>query len=154
GKGAVRTTLSGFIACVVSLGPLVHSSVAAPERDIQRSFVMDCGPGKAGPDLRLTREVRPGDGRTDVTLTVTNTGRIPAKAARFPEPSSQATDDPAWDGAGPTDGRLSYRKPLLRWTGDLAPGRDATIHYAFTARPGPASIRTVGTDAGTTCQSA
>ncbi len=153
-RGATRSALAGFIACAVGLGPAVHSSAALPARGVERAFVIDCGPGRTGPELRLTREVRPSDDRATVTLTVENTGRVDAKGARFAEDLSDATDDAALPGAQATAGSVTYRRPLLSWAGDLAAGGAATVRYAFRPRAGRASIRTVDTYAGTTCHDA
>ena len=154
-RSAFSGAFTGFLACAVGLGPTAHaSSFSFSAKGAVRAFVIDCGHGRSGPVLRLTREVKPEGDRAIVTLHVANIGSIDAKRAGFAEDLSGATDDAALGDTQATTGRLTYRNPRLTWIGDLAAGGNATVRYAFRPRAGRASIRTVDTDAGAACHDA
>ncbi len=143
-----NSAFAAFMACVVGLGPMVHASSASYSEGPAAQGVIDCGPGRTGPTLRLTRQVRPADGRQIVTIDIANAAGVGARGATFSEDLSGS----ALGDSRASAGRLAFTSPLLKWTGDLAAGAHATVQYAV--RPGKTPIRTVDADAGTTCQAA
>ncbi len=151
-KSTRNGVLAAFTAGAVALSPMTPVSSASSPGGATRAFTIDCGPGRSGPALRVAREVRSDGAHATVTLSLANRGPVAVKGARFAEDLSEASDGLIVGRPRATAGRLSYSSPRLSWTGDLAAGHDATIRYAVPARPGRAVIRTVDTDAGTTCR--
>ncbi|WP_344051080.1 beta strand repeat-containing protein [Planotetraspora silvatica] len=114
--------------------------------------VISCGPDQQGPTLRLTREMQPGDDRAIVTVLVANTSGVDAKQASFSENLSAVPGNGVVGTVQTTSGTLTYDKPLLKWTGDLAAGDSVTIRYAVPTPAEQVSIPTVDASAGQTCE--
>ncbi|WP_405644238.1 hypothetical protein [Streptomyces uncialis] len=84
--------------------------------------------------------VKAGD-EVEYTITVKNTGTAAyteANPATFTDDLSELLDDARYnDDATATSGDLSYREPVLQWSGALAPGRTATITFSLTTNARP-----------------
>ena len=152
-KSIVNSTLAGFLACAIGVAPAVQAvSSPFPVGSVEPAFTIDCGPSKNGPSLRLTREIRPVGDHAIVMVHVVNTGNVAAKGASFAEDLSGAPDDSVMDGARASTGGLTYKSPLLIWTGDLIVGGGVVLQYAAPIRPDRTQIRTVDANAGSTCR--
>ena len=67
------------------------------------------------------------------TITVANTGQTPYTAANVTDSLAGVLGDAAYNhDATASTGTVSYASPVLSWTGDLAAGVTATIHYSVT----------------------
>ncbi|GGK67254.1 hypothetical protein Sme01_09740 [Sphaerisporangium melleum] len=142
----------GLLTCAVGLGPMVYAASAATPTS--PSFIVECGPERTGPALRLTHDIRRDGDQAIITVGVVNTGGADAEGATFAE---DLTTVPGQRIAGETwagSGRLSFEKPLLRWTGDLAPGESAAFRFAVAMPEERMSIPVVGARASRTCPDA
>lgn len=147
--------LVGSVACAIGLGPLVHPSFATfRPRSGDLPVVIDCGPDRVGPTLRLRQQSRPDGDRAVVTVLIANTGREGAKGAGFTEDLSGVPGQAAVGEARASGGALSFHKPMLRWTGDLPAGDSVTVRYAIKKPATQATIPMVDTTAGRTCRDA
>ncbi|WP_425832123.1 DUF7507 domain-containing protein [Streptomyces fractus] len=78
------------------------------------------------------KAAEPGD-KVTYTVTVTNTGEAAYKGAEISDDLTKVLDDAAYNGdAKATSGDVSYERPKLTWSGDLAAGAKATITYSVT----------------------
>ncbi|MGJ6967615.1 DUF7507 domain-containing protein [Streptosporangium sp. G11] len=116
--------------------------------------MIECGRGQTGPTLRLTREARRDGDRAIVTVRVANTGEVDTEGAGFAEDLSAVPGNETVDDAQATSGTLTYDRPLLRWTGDLAVGDSVAVRYAVRMPGERLPIPTVDATAGRTCQEA
>jgi large repetitive protein len=96
-------------------------------------------------------------GAVTYTVTVTNAGQVPFAAATFAADLSGVLDDATYanDGSA-TVGTASFTSPTLTWTGPLAPGASATVHWSVTVRsPDPGNrllaFTLTSTTAGSNC---
>ncbi|MDL9977805.1 hypothetical protein [Microbacterium candidum] len=109
-----------------------------------------CADGSAGPCAPVVRDVQsfhvvktaspsgpvhPGE-TVSYTIAVHNTGQVPYSAqqpASFIDDLSKVLDDAAYNAdATATAGSVSYRKPVLTWSGPLDVGATVTITYTVT----------------------
>ncbi|MFI5531974.1 hypothetical protein ACIA8O_25920 [Kitasatospora sp. NPDC051853] len=76
----------------------------------------------------------PGD-KVTYTVTVENTGTVAIPGLGLTDDLTGVLDDAEYNGdATATTGRVSYRAPVLSWTGDLAPAAKSTVTYSVTVR--------------------
>jgi large repetitive protein len=67
------------------------------------------------------------------TVTVTNTGQTLSTGVSVTDPLTGVLDDAAFDSDATTSsGSVTYARPNLTWTGDLAPGATAIITFSVT----------------------
>ncbi|MFI6317805.1 CshA/CshB family fibrillar adhesin-related protein [Nonomuraea sp. NPDC050556] len=80
------------------------------------------------------RSVRPG-GRIAYTFRVSNIGGAAAKGVEATDDLSKALAGARYNGdATASRGAVSAALPELVWSGDLAAGQSATVHYSMTVR--------------------
>ncbi|GAA1948614.1 DUF11 domain-containing protein [Amycolatopsis minnesotensis] len=105
-----------------------------------------CPPGSTSPDcnqvtpiaaLHISKIAYPGDPKPGDTVTyhimVVNDGTATYTGARVTDDLSGVLDDAAYhDDASATGGALSYREPVLTWTGDVEADTAVTITYTVT----------------------
>ncbi|GAA1427308.1 DUF11 domain-containing protein [Microlunatus lacustris] len=91
-------------------------------------------------------------GTVAYTVAVTNTGETTYQGASFEDPLVNVLTDAVYAGdAVASSGTLSYAGSTLAWSGDLAPGANATITYSVVVRdPDPGDKRMINTVVSTT----
>ena len=69
----------------------------------------------------------------DYTITITNSGQTSYTGATVTDPLAGILDDAAFDGDGTaTSGSVDFSSPDLTWTGNLAPGGNASVTFSVT----------------------
>ncbi|MEU5879370.1 hypothetical protein [Spirillospora sp. NPDC047279] len=89
------------------------------------------------PKLKIVKRLRPAwprMGKTArYTVTITNPGDVTRAHSTVRDDLSGVLDDGSYRrDAKATSGRITYRRPVLSWTGDLRPGQTVTLTYSFT----------------------
>ncbi|MFB8062488.1 internalin, partial [Kitasatospora purpeofusca] len=120
-----------------------------------------CGTETPVAELTLRKSADPADpvpgGRVTYTLRLTNPGTATYTGATVRDDLSGVLDDATWnDDARATAGTLDYARPVLGWTGDVAPGTPVVITYSVTVGSPPAGdkvLRNAATGpADSTCE--
>ncbi|WP_162642281.1 DUF11 domain-containing protein [Streptosporangium sp. 'caverna'] len=118
-------------------------------------FASNCSPESTAPEcgqrigiaeLRIKKSFAPDgpkpDGTVDYTITVTNVGTAPYPRATITDDLSGVLDDAAFNGDGrASSGTVSYAKPKVTWTGDVAVDQTVTITYSTRVDDRPAGDR-------------
>jgi uncharacterized repeat protein (TIGR01451 family) len=92
-------------------------------------------PWEGKPDIEITKSAsphapEPGQKLT-YTVSITNHGTVTEHAANFSDDLSDVLDDAHYlNDAHATDGSLSYQRPVLKWEGEVEPGRTQTVTYS------------------------
>ncbi|RFU40246.1 DUF11 domain-containing protein [Actinomadura logoneensis] len=135
GDGTMRNAVRGLGNCQEDVqGPPCATLVEVAEEPPPP-------PPPPGPHGHLTitkwadrTYVRPGQ-RVVYRIRVENTGDGPLPDASFRDDLSAVLRRARLVGTPEADhGEVSYRRPVLRWHGSLAPGRSAVIEYTVVAR--------------------
>ena len=97
-------------------------------------------------ELRIKKSFAPGrpkpDGTVDYTITVTNVGTAPYPRATITDDLSGVLDDAVFNGdERASSGTVSYAKPKVTWTGDVAVDQTVTITYSTRVDDRPAGDR-------------
>ncbi|GAA3024696.1 hypothetical protein GCM10020229_39960 [Kitasatospora albolonga] len=93
----------------------------------------------AAPQYAVTKtadkaDAEPGD-KVTYTVTVENTGTVAIDRLTLTDDLTEVLDDAEYGGdATASTGQVSYRAPVLSWTGGLAPAARTTITYGVTVR--------------------
>ncbi|SNS95283.1 conserved repeat domain-containing protein [Streptosporangium subroseum] len=118
-------------------------------------FASNCSPESTAPEcgqrigiaeLRIKKSFAPDgpkpDGTVDYTITVTNVGTAPYPRATITDDLSGVLDDAAFNGdQRASSGTVSYAKPKVTWTGDVAVDQTVTITYSTRVDDRPAGDR-------------
>ncbi|MFE0026019.1 internalin [Amycolatopsis sp. NPDC059021] len=116
-----------------------------------------CGTETPLPALKITKratpeEIKTGD-KVTYTVTVENTGEAAYPGASFTDDLSGVLDDATYgDDARADSGVVTFARPNLSWTGDLAKGAKATITYSVTVtNAGDHRLTNVVSGTGSNC---
>jgi uncharacterized repeat protein (TIGR01451 family) len=124
----------GLLTVLAPATALAGGAVSAPAA--AGAAVLGAGDDPA-PQLTIslsadTGTAAPGD-TAHYTITVTNSGNTEVSGAAFTDDVTDVLDDASYDNdADATAGLVSFTRPDLTWTGDLATGASATITFSVT----------------------
>jgi uncharacterized repeat protein (TIGR01451 family) len=114
-----------------------HSNCAAGSMDDECRVHIPV-PTPRTPGLRVHKQADrpyylPGQ-RVHYTITLTDTGAAPLRHVVATDDLTGTFDDARYDNdARATSGTVSFHRPRLTWTGDIAPGATVTLTYSVTA---------------------
>ncbi|MFJ2741456.1 hypothetical protein ACIO3O_17530 [Streptomyces sp. NPDC087440] len=88
------------------------------------------------------------------TVTIENTGEADATGATLTDDLTDVLDDADWnDDATADSGTVSFERPLLTWTGDVAKGAKVTVTYSVTfTRAGDGTLRNTAVVPDSNCE--
>ncbi|WP_371782051.1 DUF7927 domain-containing protein [Streptosporangium subroseum] len=118
-------------------------------------FASNCSPESTAPEcgqrigiaeLRIKKSFAPDgpkpDGTVDYTITATNVGTAPYPRATITDDLSGVLDDAVFNGdERASSGTVSYAKPKVTWTGDVAVDQTVTITYSTRVDDRPSGDR-------------